>query len=231
MNIRGRKTKKCPRCGNVCLLSQPKCDDCGLVFSRLDEATNKDAKIRLKNKEKDLVIYVKKYPEDVKKWKMILLVSFAGLFGSHYFYVGRWKWGLAFLLYFLSVLFMGVVFNAYFLDVWNGSFFSIFGPITGIYTLAWLNDIRRVIFNRFPIPVSILDWQEKADLEHMKEERKNKKKKKVLEETEKEIVVEDEPKKGKSVKKAQPKQTEKVEEKSLDKTEQKPKKTQKKGKK
>jgi len=196
MRIRGRKTKKCPRCGNLCLLSQVKCDDCGLLFSKMDEATNKDGKIRLKNHEKDLVIYSKKCPHDVKRWKLILITIFLGLFGVHYFYVGRWKWGLAFLIYFLSVIICGVIFNAYFLDVWNGTFFSIYGPITGIYTIMWLNDIRRVSFNSFPIPVSILDVREVSKIEEDKQNKKRRRKKEVIEEStentaEKEIIVEE----------------------------------------
>ena len=87
MKILGRKTKKCPRCKNVCLLSQVECDECGLAFAKLDMATNKEGKRRLFRGQKEQVVYVKKYPKDVKKWKMILITLFLGLFGGHYFYV------------------------------------------------------------------------------------------------------------------------------------------------
>ena len=172
MKLRGRKTKKCPRCGNECLISQAKCDDCGLLFARLDEATNKAGKVRLARHQKEQVIYVKKCPQDVKKWKLILMTIFLGLFGGHYFYVGRWKIGLGWLCYFFAVLFMGVIFNSYFLTVWSGQFFSIFGPITGVYTIIWLNDIRRVCFNSFKIPVSILSDEENEEYIKQKQEEK-----------------------------------------------------------
>ena len=47
--------KKCPRCGNKCLLSQEKCDDCGLIFSRLQYASNKAAKRRILKFDKDCI--------------------------------------------------------------------------------------------------------------------------------------------------------------------------------
>ena len=178
MSIRGRKTKKCPRCGNECLLSQAKCDECGLLFARVEEATNKAGKIRLARHQKEMVLYVRRCPNDVKKWKLIIITIFLGLFGGHYFYVGRWKLGLTMLCYFFAVLFMGVIFNAYFLTLWSGQFFSIFGPITGIYTLIWLNDITRVCFNRFKIPVSIITEQEND--EFLEERKKQKALKKEL---------------------------------------------------
>lgn len=177
MQLKGRVNKKCPRCGNECLLTQVECDECGLVFSKIEKATNKEGKRRLLRGEKDLVIYVKKCPIDVKKWKLILITIFAGLFGAHYFYVGRWKWGLSILLYFFAVLFMGVVFNAYFLTIWEGTFFSVFGPLTGIYTIIWLNDIRKVCFNRFKIPVSIISLNEEEEYQKQKEDKKKQKEK------------------------------------------------------
>lgn len=183
MKIRGRKTKKCPRCGNECLLSQVECDECGLLFARVELATNKDGKKRLRRGQKEQVIYVKKYPSDVKKWKMILMTVFLGLFGAHYFYVGKWKKGLCMLVYFLAVLFMGVIFNAYFISIWSGNFFTIFGPLTGIYTLVWLFDIYRVTFNKFKIPVSIIPEEEEREYQTMKQEKKAKKHPKVVEET------------------------------------------------
>ena len=158
------------------MLSQVKCEECGLLFARLEQATNKEGKKRLLRGQKDQVIYVKKYPVDVKKWKMILISIFGGLFGVHYFYVGRWKWGLAMLLYFFAVLFMGVIFNAYFLTIWSGQFFSIFGPLTGIYAIVWLNDVRKVCFNAFKMPVSIITDEEERIYLKEKEEKKQAKK-------------------------------------------------------
>lgn len=176
MRFNGRKTKKCPRCGNKCLISQAKCDDCGLLFARLDDATNKAGRIRLARKQKEYVINVTKCPKDIKKWKLILMVTLLGLCGGHYFYVGKWKNGLAMLLYFFSVVFIGVIFNAFFLEALNGYFFSIYGVVTGVYCLVWLNDIRRVVFNTFKIPVSILSDKENEEYLAEKEQEKELKK-------------------------------------------------------
>ena len=180
MKIRGRKSKKCPRCGNECLLSQVQCDECGLYFAKVEMATNKEAKKRLMRGQKEQVLYIKKYPNDVKKWKMILLTVFLGLFGAHYFYVGKWKKGLVMLVYFFAVLLLGVVFNAYMLDALGGNFFTIFGPLTGVYTLVWLYDIYRVSFSRFKIPVSIISVKEEEEFLREKEEKRLKKKEQKL---------------------------------------------------
>lgn len=171
MKIKGRQTKKCPRCGNICLLSQAQCDDCGLYFARVEEATNKEGKRRLARGQKEQVIYVNKC-KDVKRWKLILFSVFLGLFGAHYFYVGKWKKGLAMLTYFFAVLFMGVIFNAYFLTIWDGRFYSIFGPLTGIYVIVWLWDIVRITLGKFKMPVSIISEKEEAEFIAMREQNK-----------------------------------------------------------
>lgn len=215
MKIKGRKSKKCPRCGNECLLSQVKCDECGLLFEKVEKATNKEGKRRLYRRQKEQVIYVKKYPSDVKKWKMILITIFFGLFGAHYFYIGKWKKGLAMLIYFFIVLFIGVIFNAYFLLAWSGNFFSIFGPLTGVYTLIWMFDIYRVSFNKFKVPVSIISEEEekeyqdqKALLKEIKAKRREEKRNKNTQnieliensELEKEIVINNSEEKNNDIK-------------------------------
>ncbi len=171
MQLKGRKSKRCPRCNNICLISQVKCDECDLLFARIDKATNAAGKHRLKCKEKDQVVYVKKCPQDVKKWKLITITVCTGLFGGHYFYVGKWIKGLLMLVCFLAALLIGVVFNPYFLSIWGGNFYAFFGSVIGFYTLVWLNDIRRVCFNSFKIPVSILTEEEKKNILTKKEKR------------------------------------------------------------
>jgi len=153
---RGRETVKCPRCGERCLVSQAKCPECGLVFSRLDDATNKDAVKRLKNGEKQNVIMSKKIPVDKKYWKLILYSSLLGLFGAHYFYVHRWKMGVYMLFCFFVSFLLGVYFNAYTITWLDGAFMNyILAPFVGVYVIIWLNGIRQTIFKSFKIPVSL----------------------------------------------------------------------------
>ncbi len=171
MGMMGRKTKRCPRCKNICLLSQVKCEECGILFARIDKATNFAGKKRLRMGEKEQVVFVGKCPEDIKKWKLIVITVFAGLFGAHYFYVGKWIKGVLMLLMFLLTLLLGVIFNAYILATLGEIFYSYFGPVVGIYTIIWLNDIRRVCFNTFKIPVSIMTEEERENFLTKKEKK------------------------------------------------------------
>ena len=153
---KGRETVKCPRCGEKCLISQAKCPECGLVFSRLEEATNRDAVKRLKNGEKKNVILTTKIPSDIKYWKLILYSTLFGLFGVQYFYVHRWKMGLFMLVWFFISFFLGVYFNGYTITWLNGSFMNyILAPLVGVYVIIWLNSVRQAIFKSFKIPVSL----------------------------------------------------------------------------
>ena len=153
---RGRETVKCPRCGEKCLTSQASCPECGLVFARLENATNADAVKRLKNGEKKNIIMVKKIPPDKKYWKLILYSTLFGLIGIQYFYVYRWKMGVYMLFCFLLAVILGVYFNAYALTWLNGMFMNyMLAPFTGVYAIVWLNSIVQVIFKKFKIPVSL----------------------------------------------------------------------------
>lgn len=151
---KGRQTVKCPRCGEKCLQTQTVCPDCGLVFSRLDDCTNKDAVKRLKNGEKHNVIMSKKVPKDKKYWKLLLYSTLCGLLGIQYFYVHRWKMGLFMVVSLLLTFFIGVYFNAYFLQ-WHEVIRYSFIFYVAMYAFVWLNSARQVIFRSFKIPVSL----------------------------------------------------------------------------
>ena len=150
----GRQTRKCPRCGEKCLQTQPVCTDCGLVFARLDDCTNKDAVKRLKNGEKQNILMMKKVPKDKKWWKLLLYSTLGGLFGAHYFYVYRWKMGVYMLASLLFTFLVGVYFNAYFLE-WHEFLRSCVIAYVGIYAFVWLYGVAQILFFRFKIPVSL----------------------------------------------------------------------------
>lgn len=155
MNFRGRQTQKCPRCGAKALLSQHKCPECGLVFAKLEMATNKAAAERYKAKERDAIVMTKNVPIDLSRWKLILFATLLGLFGGHYFYTKRWWWGIVYLLGF-AVATICVVFNAYFMSTsWGETLVKVLAFFVGIYGLCWLYDILRVCTKRFKIPVSL----------------------------------------------------------------------------
>ena len=159
MSILGRDTKKCPRCEAKCLQGQLKCPVCGLIFSRVEQATNQAAWERLKNNEKEAVLYVKQVPKDKKKWKLILYTVLLGLVGGEYFYVRRWQRGLFYILGFI-LLFASVIFNSYLIGVWDGHLINVFAFFIGIYGIAWIMDIINVCLGKFKIPVSLPKEQE-----------------------------------------------------------------------
>lgn len=154
MRTKYRKdTKKCPRCGKVCLQSQKICDECGLVFARLDEATNEEARKQFFAKDKSIVM-TSNLPKDVIKWKLLLFCGFLGLFGVHNLYVGRFYRGF-YMLFFglLSLVYVSinnpdeVVLN--FMSSW---------PIVvcvAILSIFWLTDFIQVVFNKFKVPVAL----------------------------------------------------------------------------
>lgn len=157
MDLRGRQTQKCPRCGTKALINQHKCPECGLVFARLEMATNKAAAERYKKGERDKVVFVKSTPIDLKRWKLIVYATALGLFGAHYFYTRRWWWGIYFLFMF-TVAAVCVIFNGYFMSTqWGTSLVSALGIFVGIYGVIWIFDIVKVCIGKFKIPVSIPD--------------------------------------------------------------------------
>lgn len=158
MNItgryKGRETRKCPRCGEKCLATQPTCIDCGLVFSRLDDCTNEAARKRLKHGEKENVLMMTKVPKDKNFWKLLLYSTLLGLFGVQYFYVYRWKMGIYMLASLFLTFLFGVYFNAFFLT-WPDILRYAFIFYVGIYAFVWLYSIMQVILRKFKIPVSL----------------------------------------------------------------------------
>lgn len=148
------KFTTCPRCGLKSLAVAESCPECGLVFSRLDIATNADAKRKIRRGDRDFIIMTNKLPSDVSRIKLLLLTILAGLFGAHCFYVGRyWRGGL--LLLNTIVLIMYVVFNAQLVAIDDGKLLAALTTIGGLIMLVWAFDVVWVILKRFKVPIAI----------------------------------------------------------------------------
>ena len=150
--------KKCPRCGEKSPKTANKCSYCGLIFERLNWATNSAAKKMLRTKQKDKVVYIKGYPNDVKKSKVVLLCLFLGLFGAHYYLIGRLAKAV-FMTVFgtLAVTFASLsVF-----DLVPTEIYITAQVISAIPFIIWLFDIVNVCINKIKIPVSIDLTEEK----------------------------------------------------------------------
>ena len=146
-----KKSKTCPRCNEKCDLTQDKCTDCGLVFARLELGSNKLAKKKILSGNKDEVVYNRGIPKDVKKWKLLVLSIFLGIFGAHNIYVGRfWKGAYMAICGLLSIA--CVTFTSF-------SFTDLLLQISvlpcGIMGFMWLFDMVDIFFGRFRIPIAI----------------------------------------------------------------------------
>ncbi len=159
MRIAGKYRSKsdfviCPRCGLKNLISTESCPDCGLVFSRLKIATNKDAKRKIRRGDRDYIIRTSNLPSDVSRTKLILLTVFTGLFGGHCFYVGRYWRGMLLLLNFIALM-MYVVFNTQLVAIDEGKLIAALSTISGIIMMVWAFDIVWVIMKKFKVPIAI----------------------------------------------------------------------------
>lgn len=149
-----QKTKICPRCGIKVLDNCEECPECGLVFSRLEIATNRDAKKKKLRHDRDFIINTKKLPKDVSFIKLLLLAIFLGPFGAHSFYVGRYLRGSVMLVDFLCIL-MLTIFNQQLMAVANGNLMSVFAIVCGFIELLWFVDIFLIATKQFKVPVAI----------------------------------------------------------------------------
>ncbi len=151
---REKSTFECPRCGLKCLKGIDSCPECKFVFSRLEIATNKDAKRKIMRHDKDFIVYTNKLPSDVSFIKLLLFTMFLGLFGGHCFYVGRyWRGGL--LLLNSVVLVCCAVFNEFLFKIDDGRFIAMIATICGLIMLVWAYDLVTVAMKKFKVPVAI----------------------------------------------------------------------------
>ena len=146
------KSKRGPRCGTKNNYNEKRCLHCGLIFSRVENGSNKIAKGLLLAGKKDETVMAKMFTKDVSKKKFLLLCGFLGLFGAHNFYVGRFKKAVYQLICgILAVLcvVIGPIFTFYETLM---SFVSV--PI-GIATIFWVWDFIDGCFSRYKIPVAV----------------------------------------------------------------------------
>lgn len=148
--MKSNNTKKCPRCGNISRNYEKKCSECGLVYSRLEQATNKEAKKQFFSKDRHIIMTCD-LPKDVVWWKLVMLCFFLGLFGAHNLYVGRYyKGGFMFVVGILSLVISIIPYSALVESVMR--FFFVFPAFLGIF---WIVDLFNICFKRFKVPVAL----------------------------------------------------------------------------
>lgn len=146
------KSKRCYRCGTKNNYNQTRCTECGLIFSRVENGSNKIAKGLLMAGKKDEVVLAKMFPKDVSKKKFLLLCGFLGIFGAHNFYVGRYKKAIYMLV--CGILAVLCVAIGHILPFYNTLMSFISVPI-GFDTLFWAWDFVDGCFSKYKIPVAV----------------------------------------------------------------------------
>lgn len=150
------KNKRCPRCNEKLPVEMVVCSNCQLNFQKFENATNKEAKEAIRQGEKDRVLLRKGRPNDVKFVSLLLLTIFLGFTGAHYYYVGRYKMGMFFSIFF-GVGIINAIINTMLKVMPTSDLYQLFTLLVlvwGAVLVLWIIDIAKVCLNKFKIPVS-----------------------------------------------------------------------------
>ena len=144
--------KKCPRCHEKYLISQKKCQFCGLIFDRLNYVSNKSARKEVIKCHRRNYIMTDEWPADTSKKTALLLCAFLGFTGAHNFYLGRFYKGLTVLFGLIcSIVLLLIPYKSLAYEIiWYVSLL----PAASVLIL-WVLDFIRIFLERYKIPVSI----------------------------------------------------------------------------
>ena len=149
------RNKRCPRCNEKMPVEIVVCPNCQLNFQKFDMATNKEAKDAIREGEKERVLMRKGRPNDVGFVKLLLLTIFLGFTGAHYYYVGRYKMGAFFTIFFIVGI-VNSILSTLLSSAPTGELYQIFTLLVlvwGAVIVLWIIDIAKVCLNKFKIPV------------------------------------------------------------------------------
>jgi len=150
------RNKHCPRCKEKMPIEIVVCPNCQLNFQKFESATNAEAKVAIKQGENNKVLMRNSRPNDVSFVKLFLITIFLGFTGAHYYYVGRYKMGAFFSIFFAVGIINGIL-TALLDATPKGDLFQIFTLLVlvwGFVLMLWIIDIAKVCLNKFKIPVS-----------------------------------------------------------------------------
>ncbi len=159
--------RRCPRCERKNPLYQDKCDECGLVFSRLKKVTNAAAKKAISKKEYNKVLNYNVLPPDVNKWKLFFIALFFGWFGAHYVKIGKYKTFIFMVFSSVLIIVGALVIPASWYDH-QYLFLIAWGTVApaATSTMIWVISTFRILFGRFKVPVAIDETLVKQDLDY-----------------------------------------------------------------
>ncbi len=147
---------RCPNCYGKVDRSTNCCTKCGFNVKSLENASNKKAKELIRSGDGDLVLYSNVLPSDLNKKSLLLYCGLLGLFGAHYFYVGRMFRGMlnlvtsVFSLPFATLFALGIELPKVF-----QYFDYFFGSIFVIILVLTIFDFVNIIFEKFKVPVYV----------------------------------------------------------------------------
>jgi len=184
--------KRCPRCNKRMPTNQPVCEGCGLIFSRMEKVSNRAGKEALKSGETNRVIFDKKLPKDLNKWKLFLLALFLGWIGLQYERVGRKKLffyqliSFCLIILFAILLSTNVLSSSMFTHKYWGflCWFMILPASFGL--IIWFLSLMQILSNSFKVPVAIdenivmNDYDRKVASEIITEVKAGQKEKKII---------------------------------------------------
>ena len=168
--MREKLYKKCPRCGEKTFINAKTCDNCKLVFARMEFASNKKAKQEIKaGRGKDNVIKSRTMPKDINRWKLLLICLFGGLVGAHNIYIGRYIKGF-FSMFFilLTAILVLLVPSAALANAFNA---FLFIPAAAV-VYFWFYDMLMIGLGKYKIPVALDMPSAGKPVEVVKDERK-----------------------------------------------------------
>lgn len=145
-------TKKCPRCSEKTFINAKKCDNCGLVFSRLEYLSNKEAKRAMLKGERNRIIYTSEFPRDLQRWIAVLLCGILGLLGIHNLYVGRYIKGIFSLVFTVLTAILILVLNGNVLANLYETILFIPGAMVFIF---WFYDLFLLLMKKYKVPVAL----------------------------------------------------------------------------
>ena len=151
-----KEFKRCPRCETKTHIYQDKCPVCGLIYSRLSRASNKEAKKAIRKGELNRVICDKTLPKDLNKWKLFFMSLFLGMFGGHYYYIGKYKTGMVFSVSTLFLMTAGALATN---DgtIWERAYFWMWLmiiPASACLVALAVNWIQ-ILTNGFKVPIAL----------------------------------------------------------------------------
>ena len=147
--------KRCPRCNLKTFKTAIRCGNCELNFEKFAKATNEEAKLALKKKERERILMSKTLPNDVNKWQLFILTLFLGWAGVHLWKVCKLNRAIT---HTIGLILGAIYFIIGILKI-DSNFWYNFGNIAGVFWLLTFVmvfiDLINILFNTFAVPVSL----------------------------------------------------------------------------